>query len=83
MSNWFEVRAGTMRISWLPDLFDPQGARWQRPQKIGLIAGLLQPRRPIGALKDDHLPIMNWRDICAWLGRQQCEGFTTRRHRTP
>ena len=20
MANWFEVRAGTMRISWLPDL---------------------------------------------------------------
>jgi hypothetical protein len=31
MTNWFEVRAGTMRISWLPDLFDLQGARWQRP----------------------------------------------------
>ena len=26
MANWFEVRAGTMRISWLPDLFDLQGA---------------------------------------------------------
>ena len=22
MANWFEVRAGTMGISWLPDLFD-------------------------------------------------------------
>jgi hypothetical protein len=27
MANWFEVRTGTMRISWLPDLFDLQGAR--------------------------------------------------------
>ena len=83
MANWFEVRAGTMRISWLPDLFDPQGARWQRPSEIGLVAGLLQPCRPIGALQHDHLPIMDRRDIWARLGRQQREGFTTRRHGTP
>jgi hypothetical protein len=67
----------------LPDLLNLQRARWQCPWEVGLVLGLLQPCRPIGGLKDGHLPIMNWRDICAWLGRQQCEGFTTRRHRTP
>ena len=70
MANWFEVRAGTMRISWLPDLFDLQGARWQRPQQIVLIAGLLQPCRPIGAFQHNHLPIMDRRDIWARVGRQ-------------
>ena len=80
MANWFEVLAGTMRISWLPDPFDPQGARWQCPQEIGLLSA---PARPIGALQQDHLPVMDWCDIWARLGRQQREGFTTRYHGTP
>jgi hypothetical protein len=71
------------KFSCLTDLFDLQGAWRQCPQEIGLVIRLLQPCRPVGAIQDDHLPVVDWRDIRARIGRQQREGFATRRRRTP
>jgi hypothetical protein len=72
-----------VRIPGLPDLFDLQGACGQCPHEMGLVARLLQPCRPVGALQHDHLAVMDRCDIRARIGRQQRKGFTTRCYGTP
>jgi hypothetical protein len=76
-------RLKMLRTSVLADLFDGQRSCRQRSQQFGLIAGLLKPSRPIRTLQDNHLPVMNRRDIRPRCRRQQCECFASVRHRTP
>jgi hypothetical protein len=63
MSSW---RTGLLvRSSGLPDPFDRQAARRQRTKQGSLVSHLLKPCRPIRAFQDDHLTIMDRRDIRA------------------
>jgi len=53
----------------LPDLLDHEPALGQRPQQLSFRPRLVQPRRPIRALQDDHLPVVDRHHTRTRFGR--------------
>lgn len=65
------------------DLLHLQTPGWQRTKQVGLIAANFEPSRPVRALRYDHLPVMDRRNVRAGLGRQQAKGCASLGHWTP
>src|SRR5438270_8374867 len=72
-----------LRCDRLTDLFNTQTARRQRSQEIDFIADVFEPSRPVRALQNDHLSVVNGRNIRPRCGREQRERFAALGHRPP
>jgi hypothetical protein len=58
----------------LSNLFDHQAAGEKRAEQLRFGAGEIKPGEPVGAVQDDHLPIVDGRDVGPGLGCEQGEG---------
>jgi hypothetical protein len=63
--------------------FNMKAARRQRTEQDGLVPCLLKPHRPIRSFQDNHLAIVDRRNIRPRLCGQQRECFAAFWHRTP
>jgi hypothetical protein len=57
----------------LTNLLDYQASGGQRTKQFGLRPGEVEPRQPVRAIKDDHLPVVNGRDVGTRLSCQEGE----------
>lgn len=60
-------------ITLLSNLFDRQAPGGKRAKQLGFRPGEIEPGRPVRAIEDDHLLVMNGRDVRTGLGCQQRE----------
>jgi hypothetical protein len=68
----------------LSNLFDRQIPGGKRAKQLGFRPGEIEPGPPVQAMENDHLPIVNRRDIGTGLGCQEGEGLPCPiRHRAP
>jgi hypothetical protein len=54
----------------LSDLFDVQAFGGKGTEQVGLRPGQIEPGQPIRAVEDNHMPIVDRRDVRAWLSRK-------------
>jgi hypothetical protein len=68
----------------LANLFDRQAPGGERAKQIGFRPGEIEPGEPVRVVEDDHLPIVNGRDVRTGFGREQRKGVRCPVwHRTP
>jgi hypothetical protein len=59
----------------LSNLFDRQASGGKRAKQVGVRPGEIEPGQPVRTVEDDHLPIVNGRDVGTGLGREEREGL--------
>jgi len=76
----YPFRQGDCRLSrrrsrhkGLANLFDRQATGGKRSEQLGFRPGEIEPGKPVRAIENDHLPIVNGRNVGTGLGCQQCE----------